>query len=272
MNRKLVLIISDGGNGANHLKGVHIDENNYLNFFKSPEGGAWMDHEILVYDQNNFDVGVLHAIDLGARAENNPIGYYLIVFCGHGYTDELGRIHLEVRTDCDLLLENLQAAVARSRYLIIADSCRAVVRLNEGGQVNALRMFSTSEDARRSVYAALCRNWYNAQLGQAPRNMHMVLFSNSFNETAEEDSRNGGYYSYALMQSAKEKIEEAHRLQERKAISCSNSVDDIHHLAEEKVRTQSHDTQHPEILENSRSLNRFPFVVVPHWQMQLGDE
>lgn len=269
MNRKLVLIISDGGNGANHLKGVHIDENNYLNFFKSPEGGAWMDHEILVYDQNNFDVDVLHAIDLGARAENNPIVYYLIVFCGHGYTDELGRIHLEVRMDCDLLLENLQAAVARSRYLIIADSCRAVVRLNEGGQVNTLRMFSTSEDARRSAYATLCRNWYNAQLERTPRNMHMVLFSNSFDETAEEDSRKGGYYSYALMQSAKVKIEETHRLQENHAASCSYSVDDIHQLAAKNVVAKTYDTQHPDILENSRSMKRFPFVVVPHWQMQL---
>ena len=39
MVRKLLLIISDGG-GNSPLRGVHIDKKNFLNFFKSPEGGA----------------------------------------------------------------------------------------------------------------------------------------------------------------------------------------------------------------------------------------
>lgn len=74
------------------------------------------------------------------------------------------------------------------------------------------------------------------------------------------------------MQSAKEKIGEAHRLQENHAVSCSYSVDDIHQLAAEKVVAKTYDTQHPEILVNSRSLNRFPFVVVPHLQLQFENE
>lgn len=36
MRRKLYLIISDGG-GNTPLRGVHIDKDNFLNFFKSPE-------------------------------------------------------------------------------------------------------------------------------------------------------------------------------------------------------------------------------------------
>ena len=53
MRRKLYLIISDGGGNA-PLRGVHIDKDNFLNFFKSPEGGAWKDDEISVFDKNNF--------------------------------------------------------------------------------------------------------------------------------------------------------------------------------------------------------------------------
>ena len=52
MRRKLYLIISDGG-GNTPLRGVHIDKDNFLNFFKAPEGGAWKDDEILVFE-NNF--------------------------------------------------------------------------------------------------------------------------------------------------------------------------------------------------------------------------
>lgn len=50
---KLYLIISDGGGNA-PLRGVHIDKENFLNFFKSPEGGAWKDDEISVFDKIIF--------------------------------------------------------------------------------------------------------------------------------------------------------------------------------------------------------------------------
>lgn len=72
MNRKLVLIISDGGGNA-PLRGVHIDKNNYLNFFKAPEGGAWKDEEIKVFDNNDFDKEWIHSISLLGRLENHPI-------------------------------------------------------------------------------------------------------------------------------------------------------------------------------------------------------
>lgn len=94
MNRKLVLIISDGGGNA-PLRGVHIDKDNYLNFFKAPEGGAWKDEEILVYDNNNFDVGLLRVISLNERMEHHPIEYFLIVYCGHGFTDQHRNIHFK---------------------------------------------------------------------------------------------------------------------------------------------------------------------------------
>lgn len=68
MVRKLLLIISDGG-GNSPLRGVHIDKKNFLNFFKSPEGGAWKDEEINVFDENNFDLQILKATDLAARLD-----------------------------------------------------------------------------------------------------------------------------------------------------------------------------------------------------------
>lgn len=270
MNRKLVLIISDGG-GNNRLRGVHIDKDNYLNFFKSPEGGAWKDEEILMYDDNNFDVGVLSDISLSGRMEHHPIEYFLIVYCGHGFTDQYGNIRFQVRTDCDLKLDDLLEAVKTSRCLVIADSCRAVYRLDEGGRIGDMRLFSTSEDARRSVYADLCRIYYNERLAATPATMQMVLFSNSFGETADEN-RNGGLYSYAMLNAAKAEINRIHDVQQHNANSYVITVDTIHAAAKNEVEQQTHQRQHPDVVIDSRSPARFPFVVVPHLQLQFPDE
>lgn len=204
MRRKLYLIISDGG-GNSPLRGVHIDKENFLNFFKSPEGGAWKDDEIQVFENNNFDLDILRISDLNARVDEKPIDFYFIVYCGHGFTDQHNQIHFEVRPDECLKLDDLLGAVAQSRCLVIADSCRAIYHLQEGGRIADLRMFSTSEDARNSAYADLCREMYNDLIEATPSTMRVVYFSNSYGETADENSRDGGVYSHELLAAAKRK-------------------------------------------------------------------
>ena len=212
MRRKLYLIISDGG-GNSPLRGVHIDKENFLNFFKSPEGGAWKDDEILVFENNDFDLDILRINDLNARVDEKPIDFYFIVYCGHGFTDQHKQINFEVRPDNYLNLNDLLGAVAQSRCLVIADSCRAIYHLQEGGRIADLRMFSTSEVARNSVYADLCRETYNNLIEATPTTMQVVYFSNSYGETADENSRDGGVYSHELLAAAKRKKEEFEKLQ-----------------------------------------------------------
>lgn len=257
MRRKLILIISDGGNGANRLPGVRVDEENYLNFFKSPEGGAWMEDEMIVYDHDNFAIPVLHDIDLTPRMNHTPIEYYLIVFCGHGFTDEQGRINLCVRPNHYVLLDELKATVEHARYLIIVDCCRTVERLNEARIADEMQVFAANEEARHGAYAERCRNLYNERLGLTPENAHMVLLSSSLGEPAGENPQYGGCYSYILLQSAKEKIGTP---EERQDVY---PIDRIHQLAEQEVISLSRDAQHPVILDSFESENRFPFVVVP---------
>lgn len=270
MRRKLYLIISDGG-GNTPLRGVHIDKDNFLNFFKSPEGGAWKDDEILVFENNDFDLNILEINDLNARVDKKPIDFYLIVYCGHGFTDQHKQIYFEVRPDNYLKLNDLLGAVARSRCLVIADSCRAIYHLQEGGRIADVRLFSTSEDARNSVYADLCRKMYNDLIEATPSTMQVVYFSNSYGETADEDSRDGGVYCHELLTVAKRKKEEFQNLQQHNINSYYATIDEIHAEAADMVVKNTFDRQHPEILKNCRSLARFPFVVVPHLQLQLED-
>ena len=270
MRRKLYLIISDGG-GNTPLRGVHIDKDNFLNFFKSPEAAAWKDDEILVFENNDFDLNILRINDLNARVDEKPIDFYLIVYCGHGFTDQHNQIHFEVRPDECLKLNDLLGAVAQSRCLVIADSCRAIYHLQEGGRIADLRMFSTSEVARNSVYADLCRKMYNDLIETTPSTMQVVYFSNSYGETADENFRDGGVYCHELLTAAKRKKEEFETLQHTNNNSNYATIDEIHAEAAGVVVNKTHGRQHPEIYLNSRSLARFPFIVVPHWQLQLDD-
>lgn len=271
MVRKLLLIISDGG-GNSPLRGVHIDKENFLDFFKSPEGGAWKDEEINVFDENNFDLQILAATDLAARLDKQPVDFYLIVFCGHGFTDENNQIHFEVRPNTSLKLADLLSTVARSRCLVIADSCRAIYRLQDGGRIANQRLFSTSAEARNSRYSELCHAMYNKLIGLTPSTMQLVYFSNSYNETADENPRDGGVYCHELLTVTKRKINELHNVQKHDGKSYNVSIDEIHQEAAATVINKTNSRQHPEIYLNSRSIARFPFIVVPHWQLQIDED
>lgn len=270
MRRKLYLIISDGGGNA-PLRGVHIDKDNFLNFFKSPEGGAWKDDEILVFENNDFDLDIIKINDLTARINKKSIDFYLIVYCGHGFTDQNKQINFDIRPDKDLKLNDLLGAVAKSRCLVIADSCRAIYHLQEGGRIADTRLFSTSEDARNSAYADLCRNDYNELVEATPPTMQVVYFSNSYGETATENPRDGGLYCHELLTAAKRLKDEIKTIQQHDNQSYHVSIDDVHSEAAKMVAIKTHNRQHPEVHQDCRSKARFPFVVVPHWQLQLDD-
>lgn len=49
-------------------------------------------------------------------------------------------------------------------------------------------------------------------------------------------------------------------------------ADTIHKAAKQDVEQKIHQGQHPDIVINSRSRAHFPFVVVPHLQLQFPDE
>lgn len=78
-------------------------------------------------------------------------------------------------------------------------------------------------------------------------------------------------YSHELLAAAKRKKEEFETLQHTNNNSYYATIDEIHAEAAGMVVNKTHGRQHPEIYLNCRSSARFPFVVVPHWQLQLDD-
>mgnify|MGYP002298354546 CR=1 FL=1 len=271
MERKLIMVISDGG-GASALAGVHYDKENYLNFFKSPEGGAWMDNEILVFDKNNFSLNCLRELIKMSDIIGVHIDYILMVYCGHGFTDQFGHIQFQMQPSMNVQLDDILAITSNTRLLLIADSCRAVYPLREGGKLQRRAMlFSENNRQGQERYAKLCRDRYDYLISLTPSTIKTVLFADSYGETAAEN-KNGGIYSFALLKAAKETImgfESLHNLNpqcyyEQSAIEC-------HNIASKAVATQTHGAQTPEIVLACRSMAQLPFVVVPNWQLQLED-
>lgn len=272
MNRKLFIIISDGG-GVNALTGVHLDEQNYINFFKSPEGGAWKNDEILVFNNNNFSLQCLSEFLHVCRLNGTAIDYIMMVYCGHGFTDEYGNIQFQVQPQINLSLNEILVTVSDIRLLLIADSCRAVYNLHEGGRIRGVQqLFQPSDERQSEFYANICRQIYNELIMNTPQNMKTILFADSYGETAAEN-RNGGLYSYQLLSTAKNMIDEFNeRHQHTNVRYYDGDIISCHNIASRKVSNLTNDTQHPEIYWRCRSVAQLPFVVCPNWHLQdLGE-
>lgn len=198
MSRRLILILNDGGR-ENHLPGVEIDAQNYLDFFHLPEAGLWGNGEIQVY-RNNCSLEILHSYILQAR--HNDLQYVVIVFCGHGYSNRLGTTFFELSPGNDASLPQIRDVVRETRCLMIADSCR-VVYLAEGGRLRNVRMFSADQSAE--AYRRDCFQLYDNAFRALSRGHFTIGMAASLNQTAGEDD-NGGYYSRALLTKARDLV------------------------------------------------------------------
>lgn len=254
MKRRAILIFNDGG-PSNYLPGVKIDMANYLKFLKSPEGGAWEDSEIKVYDNDcNKDL-LLAYINAFRLAENT--GYWLIIFSGHGYVNSQNETILELSPDKECSVNDIKAATQYSRRLLIADSCRKVYHAITDSLKRELKLFSDTTSS--STYRQRCKDLYMNQLDKVYKDSFNAAYAAEYNQCANDDDTTGGYYSSELLKAASTLIEG------RKA---SYHADDfvvvyetIHKIAKQAVITKSKGAQTP--TTEGYWLDTIPFVVVP---------
>lgn len=266
MNRRLLLIMSSGGAGS-ILQGVSQDKMNYLRFFKLPEGGFWQDNEITVFDQGDFSLANIRLLKEEANRSNQSIDYFLIVYGGHGFTSPNGTIYFEVATDRSISIDEILQEVGNTRCLFIADSCRTVAQLHEGGRLTQQRLFSETPPEAR-YFGELCRDYYNELIVKVPLN-HTIVFADAYNESASDTPR-GGLYSFELLSAARSFKDEMYAiLNETGKVSEFLTIIECHNRAAIEVEKKSRNMQHPKVLQCPRSHMQFPFVVCLNWQVQL---
>ena len=192
MNKRVLIIANPGRKGAeNYCEGVNKDVENYQRYFLSATGGNWYQDEIEVLMQPSRSLA-----EQKIQAMNS-FDFSIIVFVGHGYS-RYGDTYLELRpgrwtndTENDISVEKLKNP--KQKRIIIVDCCRkAWEPILEHAQQYSLIKASTSAIGynTRREYEMLIHRMHV---------MNIVMYSCDLGETAGDDSRKGGYYSYSLL-------------------------------------------------------------------------
>lgn len=248
MNKKILIISNPGELGAeNYCAGVNKDVENYKKFFTSSLGGKWYEWEIEHLIQPDV-----------TRVENSlekmrTLDYSIIVFTGHGYSMD-GDTYVELKPgkdkkdrSNDLRVDEFR--LANKKRLIIVDCCRSELQpIDESEEVymeNLMKAFSQQKTRER----------YERRIQDTPL-MNIIMYSCDFGETSGDDSRNGGYYSSALLKVCNG-FEKKYMYSENEEYL---SAVDVHNLAIPLVKAKKED-QNPQI-EKPRSEPYLPFAIV----------
>ena len=234
MKRCLIIIGNQGTpSKGNYLPGVSRDVNNYLSFFKSDNGGAWEDDEIIpkVYDWTSWG---LYLNILQRRL--NGLDYAIIVFTGHGYALKNGETYFELSEGHDVSLSTIKSWFPTQKVLMIADSCQSFVNLYREGGILGEALIQKSFSSRRDYL----RNLYNNHIESVPQKAFIFASAVSPGEGANDSSK-GGLYSYNMLSMANSIINNT-------VLSKSVwSIDIIHNMAKTNVEKGRDGQQHPKL-------------------------
>ncbi len=249
MNKKVLIISNPGESEAeNYCEGVNVDVNQYLNYFKSPLGGAWYSSEILHLNRPTASEVKSAVNDLAT------LDYSLVLFCGHGWYSSIDRATiLELRKGQQL--SEMEFRKGGSKRTILLDCCREVHE--ESILKAAMESFSMESEAN-VLSAAECRKYYEKSISLASNGL-VVTHACAINETAGDSATYGGYYSGSLRECAADWLKN-NRTDLSKNYSAFSIVK-AHEKACGLVRNMSGERQNPQI-EKPRRDPYFPFAIV----------
>lgn len=223
MKRKAILI----GN-TRDLAMTPCDLLNASLFLMSYQGGAWNMDEI-VYMQDYSAHCILETIE---RTRNEENDYVIVYFTGHGGLQ--GGTIIEINPENELLEENSFFGLA-PRQLIILDCCRDI-------QTSPLSIYGSSRSMsplEMALRKEVRTEYENLAMRAAPQLVR--LYSCAEGESSYS-SVNGSYYSYNLIESAKELLKSSDVV----------TIHQCHNLASQKtanvVKKDLKMEQHPTII------------------------
>lgn len=241
MTRRALIISNPGEIGAeNYCEGVKKDVINYKTFLMSPQGGYWYNNEIVCLEKPSKAVLKSYMDSL------RDINYTMIIFCGHGYSYKEETV-IELQKDMDLYAYSLKSG-AKKRTIIL-DCCRVNA---ETIDESIIHEFSAKIE-KRAMDGMTARKYYDDLIEQCHDGI-VVTYACDLDETAGDDSRKGGYYSYSLLKNARLWSEQPHFYR------ASKSIVSVHECAAKITREKSGYLQNPQI-EKPRITPYFPFVV-----------
>jgi hypothetical protein len=186
LTRIAFLFGAPGGNGNQFLSGVKPDLTNVKRFLLSPNGGAWREEEIIVFNDITYAMAIM-------LRQNRHADFTLVYFSGHGFCDEIGNRMLCLQ---DTNVGAGELFQIRSKWqLNIADSCGNFLSTGIGAlDVELWDYFDGNTLARQKFDQAVLAS---------PPGFQTIFPSQPGKSTA--DSIGGGNFTLALLRSAKKR-------------------------------------------------------------------
>jgi len=181
---RFALIICSPSEGDAYRLGTVLDTENLCNYLKTPRGGAWREEELLILTD---PIGE----DVFAILNDILVDYLLIYFSGHGGTSDGQRL---LQFKDGLAIDWWFIAGASPRQLMIVDACRS-----ELGAIGAIP--SASEEWSSFTGESQARLLMDHYILQSPPGK-LIIHSASNGQEAFETTRQGGVFTYSLLQNA----------------------------------------------------------------------
>lgn len=237
ITRKALLIGAPGGGNSIYLAGVSRDLNATRAFLMSPEGGAWYDHEIIVFPDADIN-------SIGYEVQRMFADYSIVLFSGHGFSDLTGNRFLSLSNgnyfyDRELLNKS-------PRQLVVIDSCRKVLpQLGIGDPMEEWSHFDANQN-----YLIKARKAYDFWIKNTPHG-RLIIHSTEHDNYAL-DTRDGGIFTQTLLQVANNLKSEYGKIMRMNIFAVANNT----------VRLIKKDgySQQPEITYQNGNIN-LPFAL-----------
>jgi hypothetical protein len=255
MDRKVMIISNPGEkDDENYCEGAINDAANYLEYLRSPYGGAWKYPSEFVMFNERPSVTQL-------RRELNSfcsLDYSLIIFTGHGeYSTDANSTILELKAGEEI--NSLELYCGTKKRTLILDCCRKIPKkLLIEEKFLRIAVSSVPE-----FDADVCRQYYNKDVLENCDPAIIIAFSCSIDEFSYDDrSKKGGVYSLNLIRSATNWVRnydltsfvDNEKYATLSIVKAHNNIIDV-------VKERTGDRQHPSIVK-PRSGTYFPFGIV----------
>jgi len=242
MNRKAFLIGSPMIKGdSDYLPGVTPDIVNMKNHLFSNKGGAWDNHEIVIFENPSRD-------DLFSKIRGN-YDFAIIQYSGHGFEHENTGTTININPYENVSLNEIHNLMDCPKRYYFIDCCRGIVP-EEFRRSTKLFSAMESDDSRiRMAYKTKYKNILSScEKGTS------IIYSCGLNESADEDDRGlGGIFSLGYFLSANS----IRNIPEDKYYSIKN----IFELARERMKNDYPMTDQNPMMKPERRNRYFPFLI-----------
>ena len=257
MNRRLILICNPG-EGKSLVSHVPMILDRYKNYFQSPVGGYWHDHEICEMPQDyDKELQVTWLKTQIIDCNSNSVDYSLFVFVGHGGAFLDGE-YIQLSKGALFPLKeihnnSIDQKPTSVKRLIIIDACRDFHSIYSHILIQEQRLFS----GESQIQGEFCKELYNKTIFEA--NSHIEMIQSTQYGAKAGATTTGSVFSDAFFKVLNDNIPLWNT--EALGISCGQFVKNLNDIFSPIKDEMGNNYQVPQYRTNDKT-SHFPIYAV----------